>query len=310
MSELALLKEFRAGAPTHPAIRVGPGSDCAVLTCTPGHEFTYKIDQVVEGTHFVLAGEAPSGPIPHATPRQVGAKALNKALSDLAAAGSWPVAAMVSVNVRKGTPDAVARELYQGLVASCVAFGCGLAGGDYAVSENGLSVSVALIGSCPAGSAWTRAGGRPGDVLLVTGSLGGSLAGKHLDFTPRLAEARAIRALAGAGVHACIDITDGLARDLKHLCDESHCGATVHAARVPLSDAAVATGDGLGHALCDGEDFELLLAVEPAAAARLLAESPRPLTAIGTLDEPGTGRWLVLPDGERRALPDVGYEHR
>ena len=187
MGELSLLQEFRARAPQHPNIRIGPGSDCAVLTCTPGNEQTFKIDQIVEGTHFLLSS---------ATPRQIGRKAMNKALSDLAAAGSWPVAAMVAVNIRRGSPDSLALELYEGLIECCERFQFGLAGGDYTVSENGLSVCVSLIGECPAGTAWVRFGGKPGDVLLVTGPLGGSLAGRHLDFVPRLEEARRTRAAA------------------------------------------------------------------------------------------------------------------
>ena len=161
--------------------------------------------------------------------------------------------------------------------------------------------------SCP--NRWTRAGGKPGDVLLVTGALGGSLAGKHLDFIPRLEEARAIRALAGSDVHACIDITDGLARDLHHLCDQSGCGATLHAEAIPLSAGAVASGDALKSALQDGEDFELLLAVAPEAVEKLHASAVS-VIEVGKLMPPDTGRWLIHSMGVREPLPKIGYQHR
>jgi hypothetical protein len=158
----------------------------------------------------------------------------------------------------------------------------GLTGGDFSTSENGLSVSVSLLGRCPKGRAWTRGGAKPGDVLLVTGELGGSLAsGKHWSFDPRLNVAKKVRELCPDGVHACIDITDGLSRDLWHICHESKCGARIVEMQIPLSP-----NETFQHALQDGEDFELLLAVEPASAPailRILNEGPAKsiITQIG-----------------------------
>ena len=143
MGELSLLEKFRAEAPTHPWISVGPGSDCAVLNWPSETDQLFKIDQVVEGTHFVLSGPEA------ATPEQVGWKAMAKTCSDIAAAGGWPVAAMVSMNLRKGMPESVAQGVYEGLTACCRKFEFGLAGGDFATSENGLSVAVSLLGKTP-----------------------------------------------------------------------------------------------------------------------------------------------------------------
>ena len=312
MGELSLIKKFRAGAPTHPWITVGPGQDCAVLNWPADRDQAFKIDQVSEGTHFVLKGEGA------ATPYQVGWKAVAKACSDIAAAGCWPVAAMVAVNLRKGSDEKVALELYDGICACCRRFNFGLAGGDICVSENGLNVTVSLLGEGAKNSAWTRNGAQPGDILLVTGTLGGSLkSGRHLSFVPRLEQARRIKELAPGAVHACIDITDGLGRDLHHLCDESRCGAVVSGDTLPFTrqdgkDIKADTDLYLRSALCDGEDFELLMAVDPGAVEQLLQRwnDPVALTRIGTILPEADGRWLQAKDGTRSALANVGYEHR
>lgn len=311
MSELALIRRFREGAPTHPWVVAGPGHDCAVLRWQAGQDLAFKIDQVVEGTHFLRSGPEA------ATARRIGWKAMAKACSDIAASGFWPVAATVAVHLNEADPEAWALELHAGLAACCERYGFALAGGDLTSGGGHVSVCVSLIGAGPAGGAWLRGGAKPGDWLLVTGQLGGSRGGKHLDFEPRLPEARRIRERANGGVRACIDITDGLARDAGHLCEESHCGVEVDASALPVAPAAEAAArqDGRGaleHVLSDGEDFELLLAVEPAAAAKLLQtwDHATPLWRIGTILPLAGGRRLKLPDGSTQPLPDVGYEHR
>ncbi|MBE7465062.1 MAG: thiamine-monophosphate kinase [Planctomycetes bacterium] len=311
MGELALIRRIREAPTGHPWLKVGPGSDCAVVTWPAGHEMAYKIDQVVEGAHFVLDGPEA------ATPRQIGWKALAKAASDIAAAGCRPVAALVAINLRNGLDDTFALELHAGVKACAERLGFALAGGDITSSERTLTVCVSLIGAAPAGQpAWLRQGARAGDVLLVTGELGGSRGGKHLDFMPRVEEASQLRNLAGAGIRACIDITDGLARDAGHLCEESGVGIEIDEAALPLSAAAVSAAgrDGrsaLEHVLGDGEDFELLLAVDPSAAEALMknwAHATR-LTRIGRVLPPAAGRTLKRSDGRSERLPDVGYEH-
>jgi thiamine-monophosphate kinase len=158
-----------------------------------------------------------------------------------------------------------------------------------------------------------RSGAKPGDWLLVTGPLGGSIRAHHLDFTPRVREALALHT--AADLHAMIDISDGLARDLHHVCDESRCGAVVFAGYVPITEDAqlLAAQDGrspLLHALSDGEDFELIVAVSPADGARLIATQPVAgitLSHIGECLAAG-GVWLDEA-GQRRALPPLGYSH-
>jgi thiamine-monophosphate kinase len=310
MGELSLIAKFRASAPGHPWLLAGPGHDCAVLRWNARRDLAYKIDQVVEGTHFVLSGSGA------ASPRQVGWKALAKACSDIAAAGCWHVAAAVAINLQKGSDEKLALEIYKGICDCCRRFSFALAGGDMAVSRNKLSLVVSMLGEGPRSGAWLRRGARPGDDLLVTGTLGGSLTGKHLAFTPRLKEARRMRQIIPKGVHACIDITDGLSRDLHHLCSESRCGAVIFQEQLPFSRAALSiqkrTGrSALAQVLSDGEDFELLLAVEPHAAVKLFKEwdLPVPLTHIGVIQPLKKSCVLIDRAGNACSLRDVGYEH-
>jgi thiamine-monophosphate kinase len=174
-----------------------------------------------------------------------------------------------------------------------------------------LVISVTLFGEATERGPVTRAGARPGDWLLVTGPLGGSILGKHLDFTPRVREALELHA--AAPLHAMIDISDGLAADVWHLCAESRCGAVLRAATIPISDDARRMNDGrlpLEHALGDGEDFELVCAVAPEDGRRLVQTQPVTgvtLTHIGEFVE--TGLWLE--EGTIRGpLEPRGYVHR
>src|SRR5262249_36518240 len=147
--------------------------------------------------------------------------------------------------------------------------------GDTNSWNGGLVISVTLLGEATARGPVLRRGARPGDWLLVTGPLGGSIKGKHLDFTPRVREALLLHE--HADLHAMIDISDGLAADIGHICEESGCGAVLHAESIPISDAARQMNDArtpLDHALGDGEDFELAFAVSPDDGRRLIDAQP------------------------------------
>src|SRR5262249_32645732 len=154
---------------------------------------------------------------------------------------------------------ALAEELYRGLRQVADAFDTAIAGGDTNSWDGPLVISVTLLGEATGRGPVTRAGARPGDWLLVTGPLGGSILGKHLDFPPRVREAQ--RPHAKAALHAMIDVSDGLAADVAHVCAESRCGAVLRADAIPVSADARRMADAgapLEHALGDGEDFELV----------------------------------------------------
>jgi thiamine-monophosphate kinase len=301
MSEFAFIDWLRRRTPTADRVRVGPGDDAAVLGWTPGPDCLVTTDMLLEGSCFLLA---------EAGPRRVGRKAMAVNLSDMAAMAGRPVAAFVSVGLPRHGGRALAEELYLGLREMADAFDTAIAGGDTNSWDGPLVINVTLLGEPTGSGPVLRRGAKPGDWLLVTGPLGGSIRGKHLDFTPRVREALELHQR--ASLHALIDISDGLAADLWHICQESGCGAVLDAAHIPISDATREIDDGrtpLDHALADGEDFELILAVSPDDGRRLLATQP--VTGI-TLSHIGEcvaqGLWLHQ-DARLTPLEPCGYVH-
>jgi thiamine-monophosphate kinase len=296
--------------PPDPRLEVPPGDDAAVLRPPAMRRTVVTVDMLTEGVDFILGADCP--------PRAVGHKAVAVSLSDLAAMGARPEAVFVAVCLPQKSGDAIAHGLLEGIQAITAEHGCTLAGGDTNSWDGPLVVSVTAIGSVPPGRAWRRDGARPGDLLLVTGACGGSLLGRHLAVEPRCREALAIAER--FTVHAAIDVSDGLSLDLSRMMQASATGAVVRLADVPIhADArrmSLLPGDKntpLDHALSDGEDFELILAMPPDAAHALVAAAGKapldlPLTIIGEVTaEPG----LVAEDthGARTALAPRGYVH-
>ncbi len=301
MGEFAYIDWLRQRTPADPRVLLGPGDDTAALRLPAGRACLVTTDMLLEGSCFLLA---------EAGPRRVGRKAMAVNLSDIAAMAGRPVAAVVSVGLPRNGGRALAEELYLGLRDMADAFDTALVGGDTNTWTGPLVISVTLIGEATGRGPVTRGGARPGDWLLVTGALGGSLRGKHLDFTPRMREAQRLHEL--AELHALIDLSDGLAADLGHVCDESGCGAVLRAAAIPVSDDARRMNDGvepLRHALGDGEDFELLFAVSPADGRRLLDEQPLPGVPLTHIGECVAESGLWIEDPQRRPLERLGYVH-
>jgi thiamine-monophosphate kinase len=301
MHEFDYIRWLRQRTPAHPRVAVGPGDDCAVLRPSTA-PLLVKTDMLLENCHFVLE---------QAGPRRVGRKALAVNLSDIAAMGGRPVAAVVSVGLPRRGTQALAEELYSGMRALADEFETAIVGGDTNAWDGGLVVSVALLGDAGPQGPILRSGARPGDWLFVTGPLGGSILGKHLEFTPRIREALQLQE--HAPIHAMLDISDGLAADVNHLCEESGCGAVLAAERIPISAAARQMSDDrtpLEHAVTDGEDFELAFAVAPEDGRRLLAQQPIMGITLSWIGEclAGQGLWLE-ESGQRRPLPPTGYVH-
>lgn len=271
----------------------GPGDDCAVVNESfRGDWSLLKADAVVEGVHFV-AGEKM---------QRVGWKALCRAVSDVAAMGGIPLHALVSVTAAPETPWQVLRDLYRGLARAARAYGVSVVGGETTHSYGPLICSVFLTGRVEPDRCVRRSGGRPGDVLLVTGRLGGAFeTGRHLDFKPRLSEARWLSSQFRP--RAMMDLSDGLAKDGPRLARSSGCGMELDPRSIPRK-----RGCSVEAACSDGEDFELLIAVCPSQVGSLLLEWRRafpklPLTRIGRLLEACEG---LRP----RAIFDLsGYDH-
>jgi thiamine-monophosphate kinase len=228
------------------------------------------------------------------------------------------VAAVVSLVLpRQGaagrTALELAKDLYRGLLPLAEEFNVAIAGGDTNTWDGPLAISVTAFGRTTGKGPLTRGGARPGDWLLVTGALGGSILGRHLRVEPRVREALLLNER--YELHAGIDISDGLALDASRLAAASGCGAALRLEAIPISpDAdrlAATTGRRpIDHALGDGEDFELLLAAAPAVAEQILGDQPIgvPVTVIGhCIVQPGL--WRLEGTASRSPLTPQGYEH-
>ncbi|MHB1425844.1 MAG: thiamine-phosphate kinase [Gemmataceae bacterium] len=316
--EFAFIDWLRQRTPRTERVLLGPGDDTAILRWPSGPNCLLTTDMLLEGSCFRLVpplippqnGGGIEGGAPGAgTARQIGRKAMAVNLSDIAAMAGVPVAAVVSVGLPRKGGRALAEELYLGLREMADAFDTAIVGGDTNSWDGPLVINVALLGEATPRGAVRRKGARVGDRLLTTGSLGGSLLGKHLDFTPRVREALALHA--AVDLHAMIDISDGLAADVAHLCSESDCGAVLYADAIPIAEAARNMNDGrapLEHALGDGEDFELVFAVAPADAEVLLRTPP--ISGLTVLGECVAERGLWLEEnGQRGPLSPLGYVH-
>ncbi|WP_145287813.1 thiamine-phosphate kinase [Pirellulimonas nuda] len=308
--EDAFVQWLRDRLPASPRLKLGPGDDAAVLAWGARRDLVVSSDLLAEGVHFDSGS---------ASPQQIGHKALAVNLSDLAAMAATPVAAVVSLLAPRegaGGLDALAlcQGLYAGLLPLAERFDLTIAGGDTNTWSGGLVIDIVILGEAHPRGSLTRAGAAPGDALLVTGPLGGSLLGAHLDFAPRVREAIALRD--AYELHAGMDITDGLSLDLSRLAEASGVGAVIDLAAVPIDAAAVRRSAKSGrspleHALSDGEDFELLLAAPPAEAQRILREQPAGLsiTQVGECVA-GAGLQGRGADGTLKPLPAFGYLHR
>ncbi|MCS7015937.1 MAG: thiamine-phosphate kinase [Gemmatales bacterium] len=305
MSEVDLIRwlQERVGPTSRSPVSVGIGDDAALLGWIADRELVLATDMILEGSCFLLE---------HGLGR-IGRKALAINLSDLAAMAAEPLAALVSLALPRSFSLSMVQEIYEGLLGLAEEFGVALVGGDTNTWNGPLAVNVSVVGLSKPGTAVLRRGAQPGDWLLVTGPLGGSILGKHLNFTPRVREARRLVEL--VQLHAMIDISDGLARDLHRLCEASRCGAVLYVEQIPISSEAYQLSDHrepLEHALSDGEDFELLFAVAPEDGQRLLQQQPlRDLNVtlyhIGECIERGV--YLRRAKGELQDLPPLGYLH-
>ncbi len=292
----------RQGAFDPSVVRVGPGDDCAVLELG-GEKLLVTTDQVLDGVHFSLADHGPTA---------AGRKAAARCLSDIAAMGSLPAAMVATVAAPEGLSRADAEALYLGLRRAGDACGCPLVGGDVAAwsgPAGRLQITVTALGRCAGVEPVLRSGGRVGEAICVTGSLGGAWTGtRHLTFTPRIEAGR--RLASDFDVGAMIDVSDGLAADLGHILAESGLGAELDASAIPIHADARGREDPLAAALFDGEDYELLFTLPPDQAERLIQSQPLgvPATRIGVTC-PGGGMTLIL-DGRARKLEPGGWEHR
>lgn len=311
VGEFAFIDWLRQRTPSAQRVTLGPGDDTAAVAWPANASCLITTDMLLEGSCFTLEGSPIQVPgVAPASPRRVGRKAMAVNLSDIAAMAGVPVAAVVAVGLPKRGGRSLAEELYLGMREVADAFETPIVGGDTNTWDGPLVISVAVFGEPGPGGIVRRAGARVGDLLLVTGPCGGSILGKHLDFTPRVREGLQ---LAGCvELHAMIDVSDGLAADVEKLCGESGCGAVLWAEAIPVSAAVGEMKDGksaLEHALGDGEDFELVFAVSAEEGRRLVREQPVAGVTLSAIGEcVAEGLWLEEA-GRCRPLAALGWVH-
>jgi thiamine-monophosphate kinase len=272
LGEDQLIAQLVEGLKSRREVIAGPGDDCAVLAGTkPTELLLLKTDCVVEGVHFS----------PNEKPTAVGWKAMMRALSDFAAMSGVPRYALVTLVVSASSDAHWMKQLYRGLSRAADRFGVAIVGGETSSTRGPIVVSISAVGSVEKERCVLRSGGKVDDLLYVTGRLGGSGRKRHLQFIPRLQEARWLTE--HFRIHAMMDLSDGLGADLPRLAKASRLGFEVSESSLPRT-----RGCSTEQAINDGEDYELLFALSPdhaeALEARWRKKFPRlPLTRIGRL---------------------------
>lgn len=302
--ENALIAWLRERFPPDAArVPIGIGDDMALLTF-PAGQVAITADMLLEGVHFETGCQKFE---------DIGRKAIACSLSDCAAMACNPVAATISLALPASIQMAQVQRLYEGMAQIAGEFDCRIVGGDTTSWPGRLAIDVAMLGEpmCSRGPV-RRSTARPGDTVFVSGPLGGSILGKHLTFTPRLELARQLAP--NPRLHAMMDLSDGLSMDLHRMCAASGCHARLEApwlepAISPAARklAASAGGTPLGHALDDGEDFELLLTGDAS-----LAKSIGGLIPIGMMlppEPPNPPLRIIHVDGRCEEIQPRGYEH-
>ena len=308
MNEFELIARLTKTLPANENVVIGAGDDCAVLDLgVPEKLILFKTDAVVEGIHFTQ--ETP--------PEKIGRKALARCLSDIAAMAGTPTAALVTIALPKKFNAEFIGKIYDSLNALAEKTGVAIVGGETTTNPERILISIALLGTVPRGKQILRSGAKVGDAIFVTGELGGSLAGKHLDFEPRLAEARWLAE--HFPIHAMLDLSDGLAGDLQHIVNASKVGAEILKMALPTSRAAKlrakassAAKPAALAALTDGEDFELLFTIASKNAVKLLDAWKKkfPETKLSCIGKIVAGEGILLRDKSgSHKLNAHGYVH-
>ena len=308
MNEFELIARLTKTLPTNESVVTGAGDDCAVLDLgVPDKLILFKTDAVVEGIHFTR----------ETAPEKIGRKALARCLSDIAAMAGTPTAALVTIALPKNFDAEFVAQIYAGLNALAEKHAVAIVGGETTTNPERILISIALLGTVARGKHILRSGAKVGDAIFVTGELGGSRAGKHLEFEPRLAEARWLAD--HFQIHALMDLSDGLAGDLPHLLKASQVGAQLLKSAIPVSRAAKmrakensAAKPAVLAALTDGEDFELLFTIASKHAVKLLDAWKKnfPELKLSCIGKIGGGEGILLRDktGSHK-LNAHGYVH-
>lgn len=292
IGEFALIKRITGRIHTDASVIQGPGDDCAVLKLNRRHYQLLTCDTIVEGVDFKHSEN----------PYLIGRKALAVSLSDIAACAGIPRHALVSLGLPKNTRLNKVDEILRGVLQLAKRFAVNIAGGDISLARQ-LTLTVTVSGIVEKKKLVLRNGAKPGDVIFITGSLGDSISGKHLSFTPRIKEARFL--VKNFKLNSMVDISDGLTQDLGHILAESNVGAVIYAALVPRYKKSISVKD----ALASGEEFELLFTLPIKEARRLIAKKCNTFRPIGNITEKKWGLRLVDKNCQEITIQPKGFRH-
>jgi thiamine-monophosphate kinase len=301
MKTLAQLGEFdfiRSITPKHlknKSIIKAIGDDAAVIRIDKENCLVFTADMLIEGIHFLK----------NAKPSLIGNKALSCSISDIAAMGAMPLYAVISVAFPKHLSAGNAKEIYQGIRKTADNFGVDIIGGD-TNSADKIIIDVFLCGKARKKQLVYRNGAKAGDRIFVTGTLGGSIKGRHLRFVPRMEESKFL--VSNFKLNSMIDISDGLIADLGHILEQSKKGAVLKEGNIPLSKDA----SGISNAFYDGEDFELLFTLDQRQAEKLIKKWPfkkTRLSCIGEITNKSGQLVLETEKGKIKKIKVGGYKH-
>jgi len=292
IGEFALIERFRKSIKTDNSVIKGSGDDCAVLSFDKNNYLLFTCDMLVEGVDFTAKDD----------PYLVGRKSIAVSLSDIAACAGIPRYCVISLGLPKNTALKFAGSLFKGMLDIARKYKVNIVGGDLSRADK-VIIDVSMLGRVEKNRLVLRSGAKQGDIIFVSGGLGGSIRSKHLKFIPRLKEARFLAE--NFKLNSMIDVSDGLAQDLAHILKQSKAGAAIYQDLIPLSSDA----RNLKDALCSGEDFELLFTLSRKEAKRLLAKDKGRFIAIGSIMPQKYGLRLIDGKGREKKISPRGFSH-
>ncbi len=292
IGEFGLIERIKKLIKTDASVVKGPGDDCAVIKFSKDKYMLFTSDMIVEGVDFTGKDR----------PYLIGRKAIAVSVSDIAACAGLPRYCLVSLAMPQNSPVEFIDKLIKGMLSVAKKYGINIVGGDLSRSKQ-LTIDVSMLGIVEKKNLVLRSGAKIGDIIFVTGKLGGSILGKHLRFIPRLKEARFL--VKNFRVNSMIDISDGLACDLGHILEESSTGAIIYEDLIPISQQA----RNLNDALYGGEDFELLFTVSAYEAKKLYRKKLTGFKPIGEIVDKKYGLRLVDKRSRDKIIKPKGFQH-
>lgn len=293
IGEFGLIERIKKNIKTDPSVVVASGDDCAVIRFTKDQYQLFTCDMIVQDVDFTLRDN----------PRLIGRKALAVSVSDIAACGGRPTHCLVSLGMPGNTGVELVDKISLGMFALAREYRVNIVGGDLSRADR-LIIDVSMLGLVGRKQLCLRSGARRGDMIFVTGSLGGSIRGKHLDFTPRQEESQFL--VNNFKINSMIDISDGLAQDLGQIIKASRVGAVIYENLLPFSREA----RDLSEVLYMGEDFELLFTLSREQAKKLLRRKDTRFKCIGEIVDAKYGLKLLAKDErEKNIKTKGGFRH-